>query len=151
MERRRQIRRRYDGRFYGFRANCEQVPQLPASLVRAIVDDPRRIPYLLIWRREGEREIKEAVRVTHTKIPVLPSSYESVEVKRTDGSRWLVGLLWRNLPRGDGRALLLVCSACGTPCRALYAWRVGDDGRYYVMRRSNWECRMCSALRYSSE
>ena len=37
------------------------------------------------------------------------------------------------------------------PSRALYGAKVGNDGRFYVARRADWECRMCAKLRYSSE
>ncbi len=58
--RKRQIRRR-DGRFYGFRIDCEQVPILPAWVVHWVWDDPRRIPYLLVWNNSRDGQVKEAV------------------------------------------------------------------------------------------
>jgi hypothetical protein len=45
-----------------------------------------------------------------------------VELKRTDGSVTILRLVWRMLPRNGGRALLLVCSNCNTPCRHVYGW-----------------------------
>jgi len=33
----------------------------------------------------------------------------------------------------------------------LYGAGVGDDGRFYAVRRANWECRKCAGLRYASE
>ncbi len=78
--------RRYEGRFHGFRANCEQVPMLPAWAVRWIWDDPRHIPYLLAWKSRWDDKVKEAVRVMR----VVPSpgvtEAPSVEVNRSDGS-----------------------------------------------------------------
>jgi hypothetical protein len=139
--------RRNEGRFYGFRINCEQVPMLPAWIVRGIWDDPRRIPYLLIWKGVRDGTVKDALRV----IPRRgPTGTPSVEIKRTDGSSVHVSLVWRPQPHG-GRSLLLRCRSCRQPCRALYGTRVGDDGRFYAARRADWECRTCANLRYSSE
>jgi hypothetical protein len=36
---------------------------LPAWIVRRVWDDPRRIPYLLVWKGRRDGEVKEAVRV----------------------------------------------------------------------------------------
>jgi hypothetical protein len=128
--------RRYDGRFAGFRVNCEQVPQLPACAVREVWDDPRQVPYLLLWRSRWDGEVKEAVRVRRSSGGAIPG-YDLVEIKRRHGGAVRVRLLWQALPRGSGRGLLLECSFCGKPCRALY--------------RKAWECRKCSGLRYVSE
>jgi len=148
-QRKRQIRRS-SGRFYGFRINCEQVPILPAWAVRWVWDDPRRIPHLLIWKSSRDGEVKEAIHVARF-VPRnnLPET-DSVRVQRTDGSTVPIYLAWRWQPHG-GRSLLLRCWRCQRPRRALYGWRVGDDGRYYVARRADWECRTCAMLRYSSE
>lgn len=48
-------------------------------------------------------------------------------------------------------SLLLRCWKCQKPRRALYGGRVGDNGRFYVVRCADWECRTCAMLRYSSE
>src|SRR6266851_4103181 len=144
--------RRYEGRFHGFRANCEQVPMLPAWAVRWIWDAPRHIPYLLAWKSRRDDKVKEAVRVMR----VVPSpgvtEAPSVEVKGSDGSIVPVYLVWRWQPHG-ARSLLLRCLSFLRPCRAraLYGARVGDDGRFYVVRRSDWQCRTCAKLSYSSE
>jgi hypothetical protein len=124
-----------------------RVPMLPACIVRRVWDDPRRIPYLLIWRGVRDGKVKEALRV----IPNHgPTGAPSVKIKRTDGRSVHVSLVWRPQPHG-GRSLLLRCWSCRQPCRALYGARVGDDGRFYVARRADWECRTCANLRYSSE
>ena len=150
VEQRKRISRGWNGRFDGFRVNCEVVPMLPAWAVRCVWDDPRRIPYLLVWTRCRDGTVKEAVRV----VRVIPSpgvtEAPSVEVKRTDGSAVHVNLVWRQLPRG-GHSLLLRCWSCQKPSRALYSTGVGDDGRSHVVRRAHWECRMCARLHYSSE
>jgi hypothetical protein len=121
---------------------------LPAWAVQSVWDDPRQIPYLLIWKSARDGSVKEAVRlvVPRSRVNEAPS----VEVKRTDGSAVHVYLVCRSQPHG-GRSLLLRCWSCQQPCRALYGARVGDDGRFYVMRRADWECRTCAKLRYSSE
>lgn len=123
---------------------------LPAWAVRAALDDPRRIPYLFVWKSRRDGAIKDAVRVARS-IPQtgLPEA-ESVEIKRTDGSTVPVYLAWRWQPHG-GHSLLLRCWRCQRPSRALYGARVGDDGRFYAVQRADWQCRKCAGLRYSSE
>jgi hypothetical protein len=144
----RRIRRGWHGQFRGFRINCEQVPVLPAWTIREFWDDPRNVPYLLVWRSRRNYVIKEAVRVTRR--PQRPHENESIEVKRTDGTCVPVYLTWRVQPRG-GRTLFLRCWQCQRPCRALFGCMVGDDGRYYCAVRADWMCRRCAGLTYSSE
>jgi hypothetical protein len=36
------------------RLNCENMPVVPAWLVRSNLNDPRRIPYLLVWKSEQD-------------------------------------------------------------------------------------------------
>ena len=150
VEQRKHIRRGWNGRFLGFRINCEQAPMLPAWAVRRVWDDPRHIPYLLVWQGHRDGNVKEAVRVARyipqTKLPEA----EAVEIKRTDGSKVPIYLVWRRLPHG-GRSLLLRCWRCQKPSRALYGYKIGDDGRYYKAVLADWECRRCAGLRYSSE
>ena len=148
-QRKRQIRRS-GGRFYGFRINCEEVPMLPASAVRWVWDDPRRIPYLLVWKSRRDGEIKRAVRVARSVSHTTLHEAESVEIKWTDGGTVRVYLSWRWQPHG-GRSLLLRCWRCQRTCRSLYGARIGNDGRYYVVWRADWECRQCAGLSYSSE
>jgi hypothetical protein len=54
---------RRSGRFFGRRVNCEHVPSLPAWIVSRVLDDPRKIPYLLVWRSRSDGTVREAVRV----------------------------------------------------------------------------------------
>jgi hypothetical protein len=106
----RQIRRR-GGRFYGFRINCEQVPILPSWVVRWVWDDPRQIPYLLVWNGGRDGRVKEAVRVARFVPKTILQEADAVGARRTDGSTRLIYLVWRRQPRG-GLALFLRCWKC---------------------------------------
>jgi hypothetical protein len=129
-------------RFASYRVNCESVPCLPVWAVRWVLDDPRGIPYLLVWRWLDRGEVREALRVSRTLPPV-----EGVELKRTDGTSQVVETVRRPLPRNGGSALLLVCPHCGGPRRTLYGWSVCAQ----QLLRSLWQCRTCAGLRYRSE
>jgi hypothetical protein len=106
MVERRKQGRGWDGHFLGFwaRLNCENMPVIPAWLVRNNLDDPRGIPYLLVWKDERHNgEIKEAVRLAR----YVESSNSRVtdnyiELKRTDGSLTVLRIVWRMLPRNGG-------------------------------------------------
>jgi hypothetical protein len=141
---------RCEGRFFGRRVNCERVPLLPAWAVREVLDDPRKIPYLLIWKSSWDGEIKEAVRVEYLgRTPYLPEA-DSIEVKRTDGSAVHLRVFKRPLPKNRGYGILLACPCCCSLRRALYGWQPG--GEYMTSaQRSQWQCRPCAGLRYSSE
>ncbi len=147
--------RGWHGRFLGFwaRLNCENMPVIPAWLVRSNLNDPRKIPYLLVWKDERDGEIKEAVRLARFVEPSnsrLTDNY--VELKRTDGSATVLRIVWRMLPRNGGRALLLVCSYCNTPRRHVYGWEWDSfSGWSNRVRSISWRCRSCARLRYSSE
>jgi hypothetical protein len=144
-------RYRSGGRFFGRRVNCERVPQLPAALMRQVLDDPPKVPYLLIWRSPSDGEIKEAVRVRRYRPPPqYPPDSEQLEVKRTNGSLLLVRYAWRHQPCNGGRFLLLMCWRCARLRRMLYAWEAG--GQYTNSAQvSDWQCRSCAGLRYASE
>jgi hypothetical protein len=150
MAERRKQRRGWDGHFLGFRArlNCENMPAIPAWLVRSNLDDPRRIPYLLIWKDERDGEIKEAVRLARC-VGALDGY---VELKRNDESTSVLRIVWRTLPRNGGRALFLLCPHCDTPRRFVYGWEWDSFSRWSNrVRRTDWCCRSCNRLRYSSE
>ena len=130
--------------------NCEYVPALPAGVVRQLLNDPRRIPYLLIWRSPRDGGVKEVVRVTSLGPPPYLPDTESIEVKRPEGSASYVRVIKRSLPRNGGYAILFSCPICWSPRRALYGWEPG--GQYTSSaQRSPWQCRRCAGLRYASE
>lgn len=114
----------------------------PAWVVRAALDDPRRIPYFLFWQWMDVGEAEEVLRIRP-----LPPSGEWVELKRNDGSSVTIRTMRRRLPRHGGVALLLNCPRCWRPCRYLYGWSVSDKR----VVRSRWKCRTCAGLRYQSE
>jgi hypothetical protein len=154
VEQRKQGRGRHQ-HFLGFwaRLNCEEMPVIPAWIVRANLDDPRKVPYLLIWKDERHGgEIKEAVRLTCHVDPYLGSLHNHVELKRTDGTMTVLRIVWRTLPRNGGRALFLLCPHCNTPRRFVYGWEWDSFSRLSNrVRQVSWCCRSCNRLRYSSE
>jgi hypothetical protein len=144
------MRRRYDGKFFGRRVNCERVPLLPAWAVRRVLCDPRRIPYLLIWKSPSDGEVKEAVRVSDLGSTPYQPEAQSIEVKRSDGSVVHLRVFKRPLPRNIGNYLLLACPFCCFLRRALYGWESGGQHTSSALR-SLWKCRACAGLRYASE
>lgn len=143
-------RYRCRGRFYGRRVNCERVPMLPASAVREVLDDPRKTPYLLVWKSPWDGEIKEAVRVIGLGPPPYLPAADSMEIKRTDGSVTHIRAVKCSLPRNGGHAVLLACPFCCSLRRDLYGWEPG--GMYDTSaQRCSWQCRRCAGLRYASE
>lgn len=148
-------RKRRGGRFFGRRVNCEQVPLLPAWAVAWVLDDPRKIPYLLVWKNPRSGIVEEAVRISrHDERPYLDGIVwnDAVEIKRTDGTSTIICAVPRPLPRNGGNTRLLFCPYCQIPRRALYAWEVDHWGRYTTSARTAaWKCRACASLRYTSE
>jgi hypothetical protein len=98
------------------------MPVIPAWLVRRCLDDPRKIPYLLVWKGERDEEIKEAVRLSCYVDPRDPLVAQHAELKRTDGGTTALRIIWRMLPRSGGRALFLLCPYCERPRRFVYGW-----------------------------
>jgi hypothetical protein len=144
---------RYEGRFFGRRVNCEQVPLLPAWIVARMLCDPRKIPYLLVWRSRSDGMAREVARIApHCESEGLGGLdwTFAVEVKRPDGTRNFLRTVLRVTPRNGGRTLFLRCPYCDVPRRGLYPWI--PWGRYTTsVTRSSWQCRACAGLRYASE
>jgi hypothetical protein len=155
VEQRKQARGRHQ-HFIGSwaRLNCENMPVIPAWLVRRCLDDPRRISYLLVWKDERhDGEIKEAVRLArYVDRHDSSAAQNHVELKRTDGSATVLRIVWRTLPRNGGRVLFLFCPHCDTPRRHVYGWEWDSvSGWSNSVRSISWRCRSCARLRYSSE
>ena len=143
--------RGYGQRFVGPRVNCEHVPCLPAKALSWMLDDPRRVPYLMIWRDADSDKILEAVRVAaYTEMDREIEWARCVEIKRTDGSKNWILTIERSLPRAGGKARLLICPRCQRPRRALYPWKLNPSKPHAVFT-STWQCRSCAQLRYASE
>jgi hypothetical protein len=133
-----------DGRFFGRRVNCELVPLLPAWAVADVLDDPRKIPYLMLWNNSADDTVQETVLV------VPHSETGVVEIRRQDGTSDFIHTVARPLPRNGGKARFLICPSCEIPRRGLYGWEPG--GRFTTSAvESNWRCRACNKLRYASE
>jgi len=133
------------------RFNCEEMPVIPAWLVRSCLNDLRGIPYLLVWKGVRDGKIKEAVRLAHF-IACGREGNDYVELKRTDGSTTVLRIVWQTLPRNGGRALFLLCPCCETPRRYVYGWEWDNfSGLSNRVRNVSWRCRRCARLRYSSE
>ncbi len=118
-----------------------------------MLDDPRKIPYLLLWTSLQDGGIREAARIAqHNEIEGLGGLdwTGAVEIKRNDGTRNFIRALLRPLPRNGGRVRLLICPYCQIARRGLYGWEPGGQFTTSVVR-STWGCRKCSMLRYESE
>jgi hypothetical protein len=137
-------------RYVGARVNCESAPCLPAAAVAWVLDDPRQVPYLMVWKDQGSEKLIEAVRVcAYSRADSLDWT-GWVEVKRSDGSHVLIRTIERPLPRNGGKTRFVVCPLCQKARRALYGWRVNRRRTNSVFLTS-WECRECTGLRYASE
>jgi hypothetical protein len=143
VKRGRRAQQGADGRFFGRRINCKQVPLLPAWAVAQVLDNPRKVPCALEWRSANET-VEESVRVAPH------GDGGAVEIARQDGTSNFIRTLTRPLPRNGGRALFLICPSCQIPRRGLYAWKPGGQFTCSTVK-SNWRCRACNKLRYASE
>lgn len=115
MEQRKQTRG-WGGRFIGPRMNCENVPCPPAAAVAWVLDDPRQVPYLMIWKEESSGELIEAARVAaYTEMDREIDWARCLEIKRADGSRNWILTIERPLPRNGGKAWLVIWSPLPTP------------------------------------
>jgi len=128
------------------------MPVIPAWIVRANLNDPRNIPYLLVWKDDRhDCKIMEVVRLAHY-VACGREASDCVELKRTDESTTVLRIVWRMLPRNGGRVLFLFCPCCETPRRHVYGWEWDSfSGWSNRVRSISWRCRSCAQLRYSSE
>lgn len=154
------MRRR--GRFFGRRVNLEYVPLLPAGAVRWVLEDPREIPYLLVWVRDGEA--KDAIRIARCGDPgpfygtcrqvfTVRGAFRRcnwIAAKRFDGRCDILRSVWLPLPWSGAEDLLIVCFGCNTLRRQLYGWEAAGPYTSSVAA-SRWLCRSCARLRYASE
>src|ERR1035438_10297086 len=100
VEKRKRVQRGSNGRYRGCRVNCEQVPMLPASVVRRIWDDPRDIPYLFTWTSRPNGARKEVVRIYRNPIGSDPSGGDSVEIVPIHASNVQIRIAWQRQPHG---------------------------------------------------
>ena len=111
-------KRRKNGRFDGYRVNCEYVPCLPARIVSECLSDPRRVPYLLLWQGRRFGALVEVVRLASS-CPTsdrLGSAW--AEVKRADESKVSIHLTQMAYKS------MLICNSCQKPRCALYGWKI---------------------------
>jgi hypothetical protein len=135
------IKRRDDGRFDGYRVNCELIPRLPARFVTICLTDPRRIPYLLIRKHRRSGVLKEVVRLAPPHPAFDSLEIGSVEVKRWDGIKVSIRVSQRSW------GSLLICNSCQKPRRALYDGWETNEGPCNVSQ-ALWPCRVCARLSY---
>ena len=143
---------RWGGRFYGRRVNCEYVPALPARILQIFLNDPRRFPYLLVWKHPQNGGMQEFVRIARDMSRVNPSDWTGwIEIDRPDQPCTYVRTVERSLPRNGGKVQLVVCPGCQAARRSLYGWQPGGTHTTSAERSPLWECRKCLGLRHSSE
>ena len=82
------------------------MPVIPAWPVRSNLNDPRRIPYLLIWKDERQGgEIKEAVRLARYVCRTLPRTVSGLpEVPFIIRGKWHATSVKNLLRPGSGRS-----------------------------------------------
>ena len=144
------VSRAREARDLGARVNCEGVPRLPAGAVAWVLDDPRQVPYLMVWKDQRSEKVIEVVRVCAYSRSDSLDWTGWLEVKRTDGTHVLIRTIERPLPRNGGKVRFVVCPLCQKPRRTLYGWRVNRTRANSVFLTS-WECWECAGLRYASE
>jgi hypothetical protein len=131
-----------DGHFKGpRRINVESVPRLPIFPVRWMLDDRRRLPYLVLWTSPIDDSFVLALR-----LETLEDG-KAVRVSPPAGGFFVVRLVNRSMPRQRGTALLFKCPWCGHPRRHLYRrTRVQDK----LVAYQGPLCRACAGLRWAS-
>jgi hypothetical protein len=144
------VRRDQEGRFFGARVNCEQVPLLPASVVRDVLEDRFGGACMLLWRDPRDGEIKETADIKPVPPPECFSFVEAVEIIRPSMGVTDLHVFRQPLPRNGGNDVLIECPNCYGLRRAPYGWPA-DGSRTRSAIRSQWQCRWCAGLRYASE
>jgi hypothetical protein len=140
------------GRFVGPRVNCELVPCLPAGALAWVLDDPRQVPYLMVWKDDRSGEIVVIARVArYTAMDSGVQGARWVQISRPNGRRNWILTIERAMPRERGKARFVICPRCQQPRRALYPWRLNPAELCAVAGSATWLCRSCSQLRYASE
>jgi hypothetical protein len=133
------------------------MPVIRAWIVRANLDDPRKILFLLVWKDEREchgtayrlcdGETKEAVRLTCHVDPYARSPHNHVELKRTNGSATVLRIVWsvslnawyKVAKNADWRNFAEVRNS----------WRNTDVvGRFVVFDISHNRCRLIATIKY---
>src|SRR5260370_5892382 len=102
---------RCEGASLGRRVICQKIPLLPARVVAWMLDDTRKIPYLLIWKSRADGTVKEAARIAPYYEAAgrgRPDWTGAFEIKRPDGTRDFIRTLLRTLPRNRRRFRLLI-------------------------------------------
>ena len=107
VEQPRRPLRGWHQRYVGPRVNCESVACLPAGALAWVLNDPRQVPCLMVWKDDRSDEVIEAVRVAAYN---EPGAWEldwagCVEIKRTNGSpSWIrtIRTIERPMPRNGG-------------------------------------------------
>lgn len=133
---RRQERGR-GGRFAGARVNVEDVPRLPSIVARWVIEDPRRRPYLAVWRSLWDDSVALAVRATVEGDAVRlesPGISSRVLVVRRPIPGGKVAVFWR-------------CPGCAHPARFLYPHQVTARG----LRLAGPHCSHCQGLRWATQ
>jgi len=132
-----------NGRFDGYRVNCEYVPCLPARIVSECLFDPRRVPYLLLWKGRRFGALIEVVRLASPCTTSDRLGSGRAEVKRADGSKVSIRLTQ------IAYKSMLICNSCQKPRWALYGWEINEVVRN--VSPAAWPCRVCAGLSYESE
>lgn len=132
-----------DGRFYGVRANVEDLPRLRSSAARLVLEDPRAVPYLAVWTswHYGEAlpvavDLVAELRRIGPGILDVKAGRNGFTVRVTHHARFL-----------GRRELAWRCPDCGKGTRFLYVHRVSPWGITPTVPG----CARCRRLLWSSQ
>ena len=133
--------RDYQGRFYGVRANVEDVPRLPSSAARLVLEDPRAVPYLAVWTSHhfGEGVAVDLVAELRRIAP------DVVDVQA--GRFGCAVRVVRHRRFSGRRELAWLCPGCGRGTRFVYVYRVSEWGIVPAVPG----CARCRRLLWSSQ